>query len=287
MSIGCLAPITSISGLGFFLNAVLLTCLFMEKHHIALKTILISLSVSDIALSLVLVARTVIPLYLEDNASTSFAAFMFGIYCNMLNVLLMTIERMVTTFCDRTSDCCAKRSCLLVVIAFLWILCIPLAVLLGVFDLYDNIRPYVDAKIVPLSFAAVALITIALHFIMCCRIHNELKRDISFRSLRSLGKGLVITSRKGLTLRQQFRHTGLSFSLIVCYAVFNYPYMIYSFLGVEHSTHCRGSGLGTYNVLVSLLALKTVADPIISLCITVCIPKYWKQIRQHENESST
>ena len=283
----CLAPITSVCGLGIILNAVLLVFLFIERDHVALKSILISMSCSDIALSLVLISRIVIPMYLKDNASTSFAAFTFGIYCNMINILLMTTERMVTTFCYGSRGCCAKKSFVLIVIALFWIGCIPLAAALGVFDLYDGIGAFVESTIIPITFGGVSLISVILHLIMCCRMHYELKRDISSRSLRSIGHGFVITSRKGLALRQEYRKTGLSFALVICYVVFSYPYMLYSFLESKKTQNCHISGMDLYNILVVLLGFKTVADPIICICITVCIPRYWKQLRQQENESST
>ena len=283
----CLIPITSISGLGVILNAVLLVFLFKEKNSIALKSILISISCSNIALSLVLASRTIIPLYLKDNSSTSFAAFIFGIYCNMINILLMTTERMTATFCYKINYCCSQKSFLLIIIVLFWIACIPLAIALGVIDLYDGIAIYVETEIVPINCAAASLISIALHLVMCSRIHYELKQDMILRSTRSIGHGLIITSRKGLALRQEYRHVGLSFALVICYTVFNYPYMLYSFLQLEKGKHCDGLGMDLYNVLVMLLAFKAVVDPFICICITVCIPRYWKQLRQHENESST
>lgn len=287
MSTACLVVVTSISGFGVIMNTVLLVFLFIEKNHIALKTILISLSCSDIALSFVLISRTVIPVYLKDNASTSFAALMFGIYCNMINIILMTTERMIATFSSNKKDFCMRRSFLLISIALIWIACIPMAVSMGFIDLHNDIANYVEAKIVPFSFAATSFISILLHLIMCCRMQFELKREISSRGMRSLGKGLVITSRKGLALRQAYRHVGLSFGLVVCYAVLNYPFMLYSFLTSENPTYCQGPGMGLYNLLVAILAFKTVADPLICILITVCIPKYWKQLQQQENESST
>ena len=283
----CLVPIASVCGVGVIINAILLVFLFKEKNSIALKSILISISCSNIALSLVLAARSTIPLYLKDNASTSFAAFTFGIYCNMINILLMTTERMMAIFCFSTNNCCSKKSFFLIVIALFWIGCIPMAVTLGVFDLYDGIAIYVESKIVPMNVATVSLISILLHLTMCCRMHFKLQKDITCRSARSIGHGLVVTSRKGLALRQEYRHVGLSFGLVISYTLFHYPYMIYSFLNLEKRKYCHSSGMDLYTALVLILALKTVIDPLICICITLCIPRYWKQARQNENESST
>ena len=287
MLVTCLAPIATICGASILLNTLLLVLLFVEKKQRSFKIILISISCSNIALALVLVARTVIPIYLKDNASTSFAALIFGVYCNMINVLLLTLERSVTVFHPEAEQCCFGRTWILIVVIMSWVICIPAAVALGVFDLYDGIGTLTQKYVIPGSFASASIICIVVHLVMICYLNYKLKHDSNARTSRSLGRGLILTSRRGLELRQEYRSIGLSFGLVVTYVVFTYPYMLYSFLDLESVRHCEGTQHNMYNILVSLLGFKTAADPIICICVNLCIPRFSKQFLQGKTESTT
>ena len=162
-----------------------------------------------------------------------------------------------------------------------------MAVALGVFDLYDGIATYVEATVVPISVAAISLVSTTIHLIMCFRLNRELKLEVGSRNLRSIGHGLVLTSKKRVALQQEYRHVGVSFGLVISYTIFNYPYMFYSLLELEKRKHCESSGMDLYNVLVMVLALKTVADPIVCIGTIAFIAKYWRQQRQQESESLT
>lgn len=283
----CLAPIATICALGFILNAILLPFILREKENRAFRILLLSLSCSDIALIFVLLSRSVIPLFLTDNASTNFAAFTFGIYCNMLNIIILTIERMITTCSGTCTKCCASKCGMIIIITFIWVGCIPLSVALGIFDLYDGIRDIMLTKIIPLCFAATSFVAMFLHFIMCCVMHRAFTRDYNGRSLRSLGRGLFLSTRRALELRQEYYDLGLSFGLILSYLTFNYPFMLYSFLNYERVDHCEGTQHNFYNIVICLMGCKTIADPLLCIFCKVCLPRYQKQLRRSESESST
>ncbi len=285
----CYTPVISLCSVGIILNTVQVILQLRTRRWRPSKIIFVSFAISDIVLGIIVITALAIPMVLSSiaNRYVIINLSQFGIYCSMLNIILIAIEEGRAVFSNKEGDEGSRKTVISVLL--MWTGCFALAVTVGITDIYQDMD-IVILKINPVVFMLTSIMLLLAYVRMCYKVHYRNQQLIKQRNIRSLGRGMIIDMKLRIQMMKKQNNLGMSFGLFVTFFICSYPVMLTLYLVSDdldiqetleamNETKCQKTIM--HQILLIFFCTKTVIDPILCICVKHLIPRCQKKKKMY------